>query len=113
MANRVRPGEESLGGELGWVGVDPEFRGQHLSSIVCSAVQERYRREGYTQAYLRTDDYRLPAVKTYLELGWQPLIDSEVMKKRWEKVCRKLGKTVPEEAYASVLSNSNSIFTIN
>ncbi len=113
MANRVRPGEESLGGELGWVGVDPEFRGQHLSSIVCSAVQERYRREGYTQAYLRTDDYRLPAVKTYLELGWQPLIDSEIMKKRWEKVCRKLGKTVPEEAYASVLSNSNSIFTIN
>ena len=111
MANRVRPGEEEMGGELGWVGVDPGFRGKHLSTIVCIAVQKRYRQEGYTKAYLRTDDFRLPAVKTYLELGWLPLIDSEVMKTRWEKVCRKLGKTLPEDA--SELSKSNSIFTIN
>lgn len=112
MANRVRPGEEKLGGELGWVGVDPEFRGKHLSAIVCSAVQKRYYQEGYPCIYLRTDDFRLPAVKTYLELGWLPLIDSDVMKKRWEKICRKLGKTVPESTDVSILKKSNEVFTI-
>ena len=113
MANRVRPGEEELGGELGWVGVDPEFRGKHLSAILCSAVQKRYGQEGYTKAYLRTDDFRLPAVKTYLDLGWLPLIDSDVMKTRWEKICRKLGKTLPETGDAPELSRSNSIFTLS
>lgn len=95
MANRLQSDQE-LGSELGWVGVDPVFRGKHLAAIVCSAVQERFCREGYTKAFLLTDDFRLPAIKTYLQLGWRPLVDSPEMKTRWDKVCKKLGYSLPE-----------------
>ena len=91
MANKIRPGKESDGGELGWVGVNPEYRGKHLSTPVCQAVLERFRLEGYTRIYLLTDDFRFPAVKTYLSLGFLPWIDSPEMKTRWERLCKKLG----------------------
>ena len=95
MANRVRPGEEALGGELGWVGAASAFRGRHFGTIVCRAVQSRYRQEGIDRAYLRTDDFRLPAIKTYWALGWRPVIDAPEMRKRWETVCKKLGLALP------------------
>ena len=110
MANRVRAGEENLGGELGWVGVDPEFRGMGLARIVCQAVQARYRLEGYKKAYLRTDDFRLPAVKSYFALGWQALANTPEMQKRWERVCKKLG--IGLEQTSETLSQQNAIFTI-
>ena len=94
MANRVRPGEEALGGELGWVGAGPAFRGRHFGTVVCQAVQARYKQEGVTRAYLRTDDFRLPAIKTYWALGWRPVIGSPEVRKRWETVCKKLGLTL-------------------
>ena len=95
MANRVCPGEEEQGAELGWVGAGLAFRGRHLGAVVCQAVQARYKREGVTRAYLRTDDFRLPAIKTYWALGWRPVIGTPDMRQRWEIVCKKLGLVLP------------------
>ena len=43
----------------------------------------RLYQEGYRAYSLLTDDFRLPAVSTYLKLGWQPLLYLEDMEGRW------------------------------
>jgi len=90
MANKAESGKETDGGQLGWVGVAPEFRGRHLAEIVCSAVVDCYRKNGYTRAYLLTDDYRIPAIKTYLKSGWLPIIKDEALQHRWDMVYKRL-----------------------
>ncbi|MBP5542547.1 MAG: GNAT family N-acetyltransferase [Kiritimatiellae bacterium] len=40
---------------------------------------------------LLTDDWRLPAIKVYLDAGFHPVNVSEDMPDRWRKVCAALG----------------------
>jgi mycothiol synthase len=79
------------GGELGWVAADPEHRGKGLGYCVCAAVTARFLQAGYKNLFLRTDDFRLPAIKTYLKLGWIPFLFAPDMQQRWISVCSKLG----------------------
>jgi GNAT superfamily N-acetyltransferase/predicted TIM-barrel fold metal-dependent hydrolase len=78
------------GGELGWVAGDPEHKGKGLGYITCAAVTRRYLDAGYRDIYLLTDDHRLPAIKTYLKLGWIPYLYLPEMPGRWEKICAQL-----------------------
>jgi len=78
------------GGELGWVAADPAHKGKGLGSIACAAVTKRFLDAGYTHLYLRTDDFRLPAIKTYLKIGWGPLLFAPDMEKRWQTVFQQL-----------------------
>ena len=77
-------------GELGWVAGHPDHAGRGLGGVVCAAVTARLLRGGYTSIYLSTDDERLPAIKTYLKLGYRPLILTKDMTARWEAVCQQL-----------------------
>lgn len=79
-----------FGGELGWVAVSPGHRGKRLSSIACAEVTRRFLSAGYRDIYLKTDDWRLPAIKTYLNLGYVPLLCSSDMEERWRLICRNL-----------------------
>jgi predicted dehydrogenase/GNAT superfamily N-acetyltransferase len=79
------------GGELGWVAGDPEHRGKRLGAAVCAAVVGRFIQAGYRRIYLQTDDWRLPAIKTYLRLGFEPFLFCEGMAERWQKLCKTLG----------------------
>lgn len=78
------------GGELGWVAVNPEHRGKKLGCIVCSAVINRFIKAGYRRIYLATDDFRLAAIKIYLNMGFVPFPYSDDMKERWMKVKKEL-----------------------
>jgi mycothiol synthase len=80
-----------FGGELGWVAGDPAHSGKGLGLAVCSAVTRRFIEAGYRRIYLRTDDWRLPALKTYMKLGYVPFIYAPDMVERWKKVYDKLG----------------------
>ena len=77
-------------GELGWVAGDPEHSGKGLGFAVCAAVTARFLRGGYRRIYLRTDDFRLPALRIYLRLGYRPLLHMADMEARWRKVCEIL-----------------------
>ena len=77
--------------ELGWLSVSPEHQGRGLGSQVCLAVLHFARRMGYAEIYLNTDDWRLPAVKTYLALGFEPEMAHESHPRRWATVYEKLG----------------------
>lgn len=83
------------GGELAWVAAHPEHRTLGLGLAVCAAVTARLLRAGYRRIYLLTDDFRLPAIKTYLKLGYEPFILAEDMAERWDEVYEKVGSHQP------------------
>jgi mycothiol synthase len=79
------------GGELGWVAADPSHSGRGLGLAVCAAVVRRFIQAGYRRIYLRTDDWRLPALKTYLKLGFEPFLFADGVEERWRAVRESLG----------------------
>ncbi len=76
--------------ELGWVAVHPEHRGHGLALQVCRAVLGFMREQGHRYAYLMTEDFRLPAIKTYLRLGFEPELTDPSHPGRWDALRRVL-----------------------
>lgn len=95
MAVHRPTAEHPFGGELGWVAGDPAHSGKGLGLAVCAAATARLLRGGYRNIYLLTDDWRLPALKTYLKLGYEPVLYKEDMAERWQKVFARLGWRPP------------------
>ncbi len=90
MATHNATEQHPFGGELGWVAGDPAHAGKGLGLAVCAAVTARFLRAGYRNIYLRTDDWRLAAIKTYLKLGYEPLLYCDGMVQRWQAVYQQL-----------------------
>jgi mycothiol synthase len=77
-------------GNFGWLAADPKHSGRGLGKAVSSAVTARLVNAGYEQIFLETHDYRLPAIKIYLSMGWVPLLYCEEMYERWKSICEEL-----------------------
>lgn len=90
MAQHVPDEMHPEGGVLGWVMGLPTHSGKGLGLTVCAAVSARLLSAGYQRMYLKTDEFRLPALKTYFKLGWVPFLFAAGMKERWRDVCEKL-----------------------
>lgn len=84
------------GYEMGWVAADPAYRGMGLGQLVVIAVTRRLLEYGARRIYLLTDDWRLPAIKSYLKAGYVPLYHKPDMKKRWNNVLCKLNLNMNE-----------------
>ncbi len=78
--------------ELGWVAVDPAHQGQRLASVACLAVMRHAATMGHREIFLLTDDNRLPAIWTYLKLGFEPWIADASHPERWRTVQEKLDR---------------------
>ena len=72
--------------------MDPAHRGSRLSLVTDAAVVRRFLRAGFDMIYLRTDDFRLPALRLYLDMGFIPFLFMEDMEDRWRKVFAALGR---------------------
>ena len=90
MALHNYTGRYPFWGDLGWLASDPAHAGKGLGLAVSSAVTCRLINAGYRNIQLFTEDYRLPALKTYLRLGYLPSLYAPAMAKRWRAVCAKL-----------------------
>ena len=77
-------------GCLHMVGNLPEHTGKGLGKQVSLAALHKMRLEGRSQAMLNTDVFRLPAIKTYLNLGFRPRIIDDSHYERWKTVAEKL-----------------------
>ena len=77
-------------GNMHMVGTNGECRGMGGGMAVCHAVVEYFRRHGITKAYLRTDDFRLSAIKIYLALGYHPYLTEKDMPERWQRIMENL-----------------------
>jgi len=89
-AGAEKYGNDPAVGTLGWVMCHPDFRGQHLGGIVSLAAMHLLYRNGCRTFTLLTDDFRLPAIRTYLRLGWHPHMADETMPDRWKAIAEKL-----------------------
>lgn len=99
MAVHSHTPDHLFGGEVGWVAVAPPFQGQHLSQIVVTAALRRLIEGKYRNIHLYSEDYRLPALKTYLRLGFVPYLYAPDMAARWQKICELIGWSYTPEQW--------------
>jgi mycothiol synthase len=78
--------DEWVTGILHMVCVRPEHRGKGLGHLVSLAVLRFLRDRGFREARLLTDDRRIPAIRSYLRLGFEPLYVEESHVDRWAAV---------------------------
>ena len=89
-------------GYVHMVGVVAEHTGHKLGKWVSLAVLHYFRDNGFISAMLDTDDFRIPAVKTYLNLGFIPAYVEEGQSERWRDIFEKLKLPHPSAQIASV-----------
>lgn len=89
---RLLPERFPGAGYVHWVAVAPAKRGLRLGAAVTLAVLHAFRELGLDTAVLETDDHRLPAIRTYLRLGFEPLEADAESAARWAAVRRALGR---------------------
>ena len=83
--------EDAEAGHLDYVAAHPEHQGMHLGRAVCTEVMRFFFGRGRERMELLTDDWRLPAIKLYLNLGFEPVLRRGDMPERWEVVFGELG----------------------
>ncbi|SDX66494.1 GNAT family N-acetyltransferase [Paenibacillus sp. CF384] len=81
-------------GYLHMVGLLQSQGGKKLGLYVSLAALLHMAREGFTRAVLNTDDYRIPAVKTYLNLGFVPVCTDSGHHARWQALANKLNCSI-------------------
>jgi GNAT superfamily N-acetyltransferase len=73
-------------GFLAWVAVDTTYRGRGLGRAIVARAIDQFVADGHWPAILETDDERLPAMSTYLGLGFIPHYLDEDHEGRWSGV---------------------------
>lgn len=79
-----------FGGDIGYVITHPNHRKKGLGLYVTALATNRLITAGYKSIRIVTNDHRLPALKTYLKLGFVPFLYASDMKNRWKEVYKKL-----------------------
>lgn len=82
---------ESDIGYLHMVAVAPRYRGRGLGRCISLAALLHMRERGCDEAVLDTDDFRLPAIRTYLALGFVPDMLAADHAERWRAISGELG----------------------
>ena len=83
--------KENREGYVHMVSCKPEFRGRGLGTLMNDIVLDVFKSEGMRSAYLTTDDWRIPAIKSYLRAGFEPDTESEPdFAERWAKIFEKI-----------------------
>lgn len=68
------------------------FRGKGYGSLLNQIAEFTLKEEGMETAYLTTDDWRIPAIKSYLRIGFTPDLSTEDFQRRWESLYAQLGR---------------------
>ena len=88
----VKHGEDQ--GYIHMVAAHPDSRGKGIGHAMLSFALEKLEARRCTYSILTTDDFRLAAIKTYLDAGFRPVLltdpDSD-QRARWDAVIAKLG----------------------
>ncbi len=80
-------------GIVHWVGSHPDYRGRRLGYQATLATLWEFRRLGCKDALLRTHDHRLPAIRTYLRLGFVPESIQPSDAECWNAVFQEMGRS--------------------
>ena len=88
--DRERDGEPCW--EIGWVAVHPDFQGRGLGTLITGAALARAVELGRRPIYLLTDDFRVPALRCYLKLGFVPGDGHASYREPWRAIFAGLGE---------------------
>jgi mycothiol synthase len=91
-SSRLLPDRYPGSGYVHWVGTHPDHLRRGLGAALMARVLADFAERGYTDAVLETDDFRLPAIRTYLRFGFVPVyaVEGEDHTARWSAVFREL-----------------------
>ena len=78
-------------GFIHMVGIESRYLGRKLALPMHLYVIKKILDDGVKQIFLTTDDWRLPAIKVYLNAGFAPVLYQPDMEERWNQVMAKLG----------------------
>lgn len=81
-------------GYLHMVGVLKDHGGKGLGAIVSYGALSAMKDEGRTRVVLNTDDFRIPAIKTYLKMDFRPVMTHESHARRWAHIFNRVGRVV-------------------
>ena len=73
-------------GYIHMVACKPQYRGRGLGRALCVLSVRTLILAGMETAYLTTDDFRIPAIKSYLRAGFYPDVSTEDFALRWKKI---------------------------
>ena len=87
-SSRFVPARYPEAGYIHWVGVASEHVRRGIASALLVRVLHEFVERGYPAAVLETDDFRIPAIRSYMKLGFVPVYDvrGEDHRARWSKV---------------------------
>lgn len=85
----VHPAERQ--GYVHMVAAKPDCRGKGVGRLLNQLACARFWEQGCQTAVLTTDDFRIPAIKSYLTAGFLPVDCDTDMTGRWEAVLKQLG----------------------
>jgi mycothiol synthase len=75
------------------VACKPDFRGRGLGHLLNDLALYTLKTRRMQTAWLTTDDWRLPAIRTYLKAGFRPDLDTEPdFSPRWKAIFEIIGK---------------------
>ncbi|MBO5757483.1 MAG: GNAT family N-acetyltransferase [Clostridia bacterium] len=83
-------------GYIHMVAAAPDVRGRGIGHAMLRYALTELEARGCTYSVLTTDDFRLAAIKTYLDAGFVPVIEQDPesnVRDRWEKVLAELHYT--------------------
>ena len=94
-----------------WVAVLPGHRDRGLGNFVLTRVLQHFDRDGFRDAVTYTEEFRLPAIRMYLNSGFVPLITGTAQneRQRWQRSFESLGRpeliSVIREDYDRIAGN--------
>lgn len=79
-------------GYIHWVGTHPDHKRRGLAGALLVEVFAHFAKTGRTHAVLETEDHRLPALHSYLRLGFTPVYEvaGEDHRPRWSAIFQQL-----------------------
>ena len=77
-------------GYIHMVACIPECRGKGYGTLLNDIAIYTLKSCGMESAYLTTDDFRIPAIKSYLRCGFLPDLSTENFSRRWDKIMTEI-----------------------
>ena len=77
---------EKKEGYIHMVACREDSRGKGYGTLLNRVAEYTLKKEGMQTAFLTTDDWRIPAIKSYIRAGFIPDLSTEDFKARWEKI---------------------------
>ena len=77
---------EKKEGYIHMVACREDSRGKGYGTLLNKVAEYSLKKEGMQTAFLTTDDWRIPAIKSYLRAGFIPDLSTDDFKARWEKI---------------------------